>query len=422
MSDSSDVHGPIPSCRTAWTGVEAGDLAREWWERAIVDRRGISIMHRTSRTVGILVVAALAVLAGGITSAATAASYSTTPSATWVPNGPVYAIAEANGVVYIGGTFTALRGPAGRPTVSRTRLAALDATTGAPLPWHPTADGAVRALAVGPDGTVYAGGDFLNVNGAPATRIEAITPSGASLPGFTAAANHTVRKISASAAGVYAAGNFGRFNGRSRNGVVKMNPATGATDASWNAAVGGGKVRSLALSPDGTSLLVGGSFTSLSGQPHSFLGAVSLATGAAAGWAPVPVCATCQVLDISSGGGAVYTAIGGNGGGRAAAWSLASNNRLWLRHGDGDVQAVVYDNDTVYFGGHFGPDFDGYVRHQLVALSPGNGAVLGYALPMTGSDHPGVWALVTDGTALRIGGGFRLSTAPQARYAAFPLV
>src|SRR4029077_10845954 len=74
------------------------------------------------------------------------------PNLSWQTDGAVRAIAFAHGVIYIGGQFSAVRPPgtavgSGR-SVARSNVAALDATTGAPLNWHPRVGGTVYSLAV----------------------------------------------------------------------------------------------------------------------------------------------------------------------------------------------------------------------------------------------------------------------------------
>jgi hypothetical protein len=348
------------------------------------------------------------------------AAFATTASPGWYANnGIVYTMAVSNNVVYIGGGFTAMRNSVTNQTVARNRLAALDATTGDLLPWNPGADDLVRALAVGPDGTIYAGGDFLNAAGVPDSRLAAITPSGGPVTTWNGGANSTVRAIQVNASGVYVAGNFARVNNVLQNGLARLNPTTGARDTSFDAHVTDGKVRSMTL--DGSTLYIGGSFLGLSGQARSYAGAVDASTGAATPWAPAAVCDGCQLLSMDTNSTNVFASIGGPGGGRAVSWEKADATRDWQRHSDGDCQAIDVGSDgLVYVGGHFGPEFNGQPRHQLAVLDASNGVLQSYELSFTGNDHPGLWAVNAGPTQLRIAGGFALSGSPIRRYATFP--
>ncbi|MBC7764053.1 MAG: hypothetical protein H7201_20130, partial [Candidatus Saccharibacteria bacterium] len=74
--------------------------------------------------------------------------------------GPVLGLAATNSTVFLAGQFLTVASQV------RDRLAAVNSTTGALLPWSPDVDGVARAVAVSPDGTkVAVGGDFYNVNG-----------------------------------------------------------------------------------------------------------------------------------------------------------------------------------------------------------------------------------------------------------------
>jgi hypothetical protein len=91
------------------------------------------------------------------------------PAMTPEINGRVRGIAVSATTVYIGGDFTEVDGQ------TRTRLAALDRATGTLLPWAPTADDTVRALAMSSDGTrVIVGGDFPHLNGSNENAVGAV--------------------------------------------------------------------------------------------------------------------------------------------------------------------------------------------------------------------------------------------------------
>ena len=93
---------------------------------------------------------------------------------TWQTNGVVWALAQANGVVFAGGTFSSVRPPgaaAGTGEQQALNFQAFDAASGAPTSCRlsftvGSGTATVRALAVSPDkSTLYAGGTFGSVNG-----------------------------------------------------------------------------------------------------------------------------------------------------------------------------------------------------------------------------------------------------------------
>ena len=78
---------------------------------------------------------------------------SSTMAPAWQTNNTVWALAYANGVVYVGGQFTSVRPPgdaASTGEVARTYLAAFSSTTGALITsFNPTITGSVRVRSHG---------------------------------------------------------------------------------------------------------------------------------------------------------------------------------------------------------------------------------------------------------------------------------
>jgi hypothetical protein len=108
-------------------------------------------------------------------------------------NGKVRTLAVSGSVVYAGGNFTTAGGQA------RTRLAAFAASNGAVTAWAPTADSEVFTLvAPAGSGKVVTGGRFENLNGSPNYGMGALdATTGATLPW---AANAVVRNAGPHAA------------------------------------------------------------------------------------------------------------------------------------------------------------------------------------------------------------------------------
>jgi len=96
------------------------------------------------------------------------------PRSTVTFDGHVQVAATSGTTVYVGGEFTHATDLGGN-VVTRGRLAALDARTGALLSWNPRANKAVYAIAVdAAHGTVYVGGDFSTVGSATRHRLAAV--------------------------------------------------------------------------------------------------------------------------------------------------------------------------------------------------------------------------------------------------------
>ena len=101
----------------------------------------------------LLALAGLVCLFGAAPAAGGGAEMGNIPrAATWVTDGPVYAIVRTADKVYIGGTFHNV-GPSGGTWTPRNHIAALDASTGAATVWDPNANGTIGIEI--PSGAVY---------------------------------------------------------------------------------------------------------------------------------------------------------------------------------------------------------------------------------------------------------------------------
>lgn len=373
------------------------------------------------RNVLVVVVSTLALLLVGTPAGAVEYTTAPDPATSWKTNGRVYDVMAVGDRVYIAGEFSAVQNPTTGRWVNRERLAGFDRITGALLPWNPGANGTVRALASGANGVVYAGGLFTAAGGVPNNRLAAFHASGSSLSTFTASVNGEVRDLAVDAGALYLSGSFGTVNGSPRRAVAKVDATTGTVDRTFNARVGSGRVNGLKV--QGNGIVIGGSFVGLAGSPTQYLAVVALDTGVSVGPSFPAACETCTIFDLDTNtegaGTFIYVAAGG-GGGRVVKYSMTSGAAVWIRSGDGDVQAIDVFDQTVYAGGHFGPVFNGQPRRQLAVLSTG-GTLLPMSVPFTGPDKPGLWAVEADARGLMIGGGFQgITGANVATFAVLP--
>ncbi|MFR9722424.1 LamG-like jellyroll fold domain-containing protein [Streptomyces sp. MS19] len=351
---------------------------------------------------------------------------------TWQTNGIVYALAEADGVVYAGGTFSTIRPPGAEAGTQETAVAnfvALDAATGAPVEdcdlsfTVGSGTATVRSLAVSPDrSTLYVGGTFGSVNGVGASSVAAFDlPSCARVP-FPVAANGIVRAIAASGERVYLGGDFTQLSGqpRSRFGAVTT---AGAVVAGWRAdadEIG----KAVALTPDGQNVLLGGDFFEVNGADSHALAVVSAATGANVRTYPEGFIETrSTVQSIATDGTSFYTGNEGTGGGvfdGRIALSLDTFQQRWRDTCLGATQSVTVHGGVLYSGHHAHDcasmgEFPNQERYHLFAqavtgtaklgwfpnTNDGLGEALGPRVLLPVTDHPD-----DERDFLWVGGGF----------------
>jgi uncharacterized delta-60 repeat protein len=186
------------------------------------------------------------------------------------PNGAVRAMAiQPDGRILIGGSFATVDG---QPRSRAARLLTNGSVDSSFAPLTGASDD-VLALALLPDGRVFLGGEFLTYNGAPRARIARILADGALDPTFLpgVGANNIVDAVAAQPDGrVIIGGLFTSVGGEERNYLARLN-ADGSVDGTFNPPSGAnGRVRALLVLPNG-KVVVGGDFTRIAGGDRNRL-------------------------------------------------------------------------------------------------------------------------------------------------------
>jgi uncharacterized delta-60 repeat protein len=148
--------------------------------------------------------------------------------------------------------------------------------------FDPNANGIVRAVVVQPNGKILLGGDFttLSPNGGPEVtrnRIARLNSDGTLDTTFNPNANNNVRALAVQSDGkILVGGDFTTMSGEPRNRLARLDAISGAAE-SFDPNVSS-LVRTIALQADG-KILVGGDFTSVEGETRNFIARLNATSG-----------------------------------------------------------------------------------------------------------------------------------------------
>ncbi|HWI01121.1 MAG TPA: laminin G, partial [Propionibacteriaceae bacterium] len=209
---------------------------------------------------------------------------------TWQINGVAWSQVLVGNTVYVAGSFTKARPPGvavgGAGEVNALNVFAYDITTGNRVAsFNHSLNAQGLAITASPDGSrIYVGGDFTTVDGVAHSHVAAFnTATGALDNSFTANVSNQVRALAASSSALYIGGGYGAVNGSTRTNLAAVTATTGAL-LPWRPTATGGAVWAMVLAPDGSRVIAGGSFTTLSGQPAYGMGSLSTADGSVQRW------------------------------------------------------------------------------------------------------------------------------------------
>jgi len=200
------------------------------------------------------------------------------PVATPGANGAVLAIAVASDdSIYFGGSFTAYRGSTANYVAKVSSLGVLD-TTFSPTPAANGANAAVRSVVI--SGTdIYIGGSFTLYRAATANYVAKLSTTGVLDLTFNPAgtgANSLVYALAVSGASLYVGGTFTTWRGSTANRIAKMDTTNATLDGTFNPGVGangtGSTVFTIAIS--GSDIYLGGLFTTYRSAAANYIAKV----------------------------------------------------------------------------------------------------------------------------------------------------
>jgi uncharacterized delta-60 repeat protein len=198
-------------------------------------------------------------------------------------DGDIYALAlQPDGRILVGGAFTRL-GPSGS---GHTNLARVNPDGTLDSAFNPRPNSDVCALALQPDGKILVGGRFTTLGGQSRSNLGRLNANGSLDSSFNTGTGgnfgygSSVNALTLQADGkILVGGAFTSLGGQPRTNLARLNP-DGTVESGFNPnprSSGGfprlslSSVECLAAQPDGR-ILLGGSFTTLAGQPRSNLG------------------------------------------------------------------------------------------------------------------------------------------------------
>lgn len=354
------------------------------------------------------------------------AQASPTPAKTWGTNGRVSVILNVGGNNIIGGDFSQVVDTTGH-SYPAANIALISASTGVVnRSWLGTTDGPVSALAVS-GSILYIGGNFTRIDGVGHRNVGSINlATGAFNFAFTTTANKPVEALAVAAGSVFLGGTLTSVSDpatTNRTYLAKVNATTGKADQSWSPTPDL-RVRALQASSDGTKVYVGGDFQSINGSAQrstAMLGTSgSGAPIASYKGGPTNNKNFSPVLNMQLVGSTLYVAAAGGGGG-CTALSATSGTKIWGKHSNGNVQAVVYNHGFVYCGGHFGGSgaFDGQTRYKIAAVSASAPYATTSFAPRFDSAL-GIWSMAADSGHTFAGGDFlKVTNVSHPHYASF---
>jgi PKD repeat protein len=317
--------------------------------------------------------------------------------ANWTPhilNGTVYSIVQVGNQIVVGGTFTQVRTATSSTVITRNRVFAFDATTGAiNNSFNPAPNGTVyKVQQTSNPNEVYVGGAFTSAAGRsmPGRIFRMNVSTGALNTGFTAPTiSGNVRDLEVVGNHLFVAGKMTHFSGVAQKGLGTLNATTGARDTYFTNQLDGlhrpelagsvTDVLQISSNPQNTELVAVGNFTTVNGQSRSQIAKFDLGASSAtlSTWTTNQFTAGCSTkfdtymtdVEYSPDGSYFVVATTGAYGGTSgsnngtvgcdgvfrfeAGTSTSPTPNTWSAYTGGDTTwSIEVTDNVIYVGGH----------------------------------------------------------------------
>jgi len=170
-------------------------------------------------------------------------------------------------------------------------MAALDAMTGVATAWDPNPDNTVEVIRIAGD-TLYAGGMFLHIGGQERLALAALRLADGTATDWTpnpvgSVVGAYIYDLEIVGPTTYVGGGFASMQGSPRHNAAALSLAD-ATPTAFDPEAGGGSDDGavFAIAVDGTTVYLGGDFTTVAGQPRVLLAATKASDGSALDFNP----------------------------------------------------------------------------------------------------------------------------------------
>jgi outer membrane protein assembly factor BamB len=193
------------------------------------------------------------------------------------PNGD-FSIEASGSTLYLGGEFSRLGG------IRRRNLAAIDIATGAVSAWRPDPDAYVD-LVVPARRRVYVGGNFTRIGGSRRAGLAAVdSRSGAAAPWMPSVRTDRLGAVGVSGTGRVAVGLWeSELRGFARTGLAAIDTASGRI-TNWQPRIRGGDVEGVAVAD--STVFIAGNFTRVGPHRRNGLAAIDRRNGRTLPWSP----------------------------------------------------------------------------------------------------------------------------------------